>query len=87
MAHQIRAVATPGIDVVVVCSALHCEALSETLRRGGALEVDLAELAERSLPVWPFYVLGYAIIPGAVLCYALASAWESFVVPTLNEMA
>lgn len=85
MAHQACAVATPGAHTVVVCGALHCAALARLLQAGVAADVDLAQLAKRSVPVWPLYMLAYVVIPGGFALYAAGHAWASFVVPLFAE--
>jgi len=87
MAHQVRTTAVPGASVFVVCSALHCDGIAETLQpRAGMTmqEIDLARLAVRSVPVWPLFAFGYVIMPLGLAGYVACSAWESFVAPALE---
>eukprot|EP00927_Polykrikos_kofoidii_P057145 TRINITY_DN51256_c0_g1_i1.p1 TRINITY_DN51256_c0_g1~~TRINITY_DN51256_c0_g1_i1.p1 ORF type:complete len:373 (-),score=66.74 TRINITY_DN51256_c0_g1_i1:121-1164(-) len=87
MASQAHAVATRGVDVVLVCSALHASTVAKALEREATAEGvdDLMRLARRTAPVWPLYVVGYAIIPGAVAIYAVVSAWNSIILPALFD--
>eukprot|EP00401_Gymnodinium_catenatum_P007335 CAMPEP_0117543688 /NCGR_PEP_ID=MMETSP0784-20121206/45188_1 /TAXON_ID=39447 /ORGANISM="" /LENGTH=307 /DNA_ID=CAMNT_0005340471 /DNA_START=1 /DNA_END=924 /DNA_ORIENTATION=+ len=85
MAHQVRAAAAPGADVVLVCGALHYASVAEALRRSPPKDFDFIGLARRTVPVWPLYVATYVIIPGALACYVVVGAWMSFVAPALAD--
>mmetsp|Transcript_43164 Transcript_43164/g.122061 ORF Transcript_43164/g.122061 Transcript_43164/m.122061 type:complete len:135 (-) Transcript_43164:25-429(-) len=86
MAQQIRTAAVPRAEVFVICGAPNFASLVVALQRppreGGADE--LARLARRFVPVWPLYVLGYVVVPGALAAYVLGSVWESFIAPALD---
>lgn len=79
MAHQVRASAVPRAEALVVCSALHCAAVAQALRRApapGAADA-CARLARRGVPVWPLFVVVYVLVPGVVTYYAAAWALDS----------
>lgn len=85
MAHQVEVVAIPGAHTVFVCGALHSEATARLLRAGVAKDADLAALAKRSVPVWPFYTLAYVVIPGAFAAYVTAHVLAGVVAPLFAE--
>jgi len=87
MAHQVRAVVVPDAEVVVVCGALHTAALAQALQRPPKTPIDLAQLAARFLPVWPFFLIAYVVVPGMVACYGVTCAWASYIAPMLVDAA
>mmetsp|Transcript_32784 Transcript_32784/g.59938 ORF Transcript_32784/g.59938 Transcript_32784/m.59938 type:complete len:312 (+) Transcript_32784:74-1009(+) len=84
MAHQVQASAIPAAEVFLVCSALHSTSISNLLQRGEALRENLAELAHRSVPLWPLYVAGYGIIPLLLIGVGVASVYEVLLAPLLG---
>jgi len=79
MAQQVRTVAIPRTEAMVVCSALHCAALATALRRAPLPDAAdaLARLARRGVPTWPLFVVVYGVVPVSLTCYAAAWAWGS----------
>jgi len=81
MAHQARAAVEPGTTAVLVCGALHHASLSAALSSSRLQTIDLSELAQRGVPIWPIYALWYGLLPTALAYMVVKSFWDRVIPP------
>lgn len=65
---------------MIVCGALHCDAIANSLGRNPGTDAtdQFAQISRRGVPIWPILLVIYVVFPGTILGYGVVWAWETF---------